>query len=746
MADGRVELEVTADTSKAEKEIDSVGDSAKKAGKDAESAGGGAFKKVEKGANSAAGEADSLGSAAKQAGNDAEGAGNGSFKKVEKGAEDAETAVDSLKGAMAGIGAGFGVGATVAGVSELAATSAEAQTYMSRLEASASENNVSAQAMSDTYSGLVGVLGETDRSVETAGNMFALCGDNQDKLQQMTTALTGAYSQFGDGLPIEGLAEAANETAKVGTVTGSFADALNWTNTSVETFGDSMDGNVAAQDAWYAAIDAGMSKEDAFNAALAACSDEGERQELVLQALNAAYGDAGAAYEENNAALIAYNQSQDALASSMAGMGSAFMPLVTNATNLASTLMDQLVPAVEAFANGDYEGGAEAISGLVTSVISGIGSALPGIIEAAGGIAAAVIEGILSGLANGDVVASLSETLVSLFSMLGEVVPQIAETIATYVPQIIVGLVTSLIENAPALIQGFVQLFTTLIQAIPQIVAVLVPQIPVLIGQLAMAIITNAPLILSAAVQAFMTLVTALAQAGGQLLSQLPAILGNLLSSVGSWAGSLGAQAIQAGSQFLNGIIQFFTQLPGSALGLLNQVISNVGSFVGQMASGAIQAGSQFLSNIVNELGKIPGRVLSIGGDIVQGLVDGITGAASKVTDALTGLASDALNAAKNFLGIASPSKVFRREVGRWIPAGAALGVEDEAEEFQRAIDDVFAYRPSLSARATWAPVIGAPAERPIEQTVIFQQPVQTPAQMAREMRMYGRYGLGAVV
>ena len=164
--------------------------------------------------------------------------------------------------------------------------------------------------MNAAYSGLVGVLGDTDRAVETSGNLFALCGDNQAQLESLTTSLTGAFSQFGDGLPIESLAEAANETVRTGTVVGGMADALNWVNASTDQWSAALSGNSAAQSAFNSAVEQGATKEDAFNAALAACSTEGERQQLVVDTLNALYGEAGAAYQEANADMIAYNGGQ----------------------------------------------------------------------------------------------------------------------------------------------------------------------------------------------------------------------------------------------------------------------------------------------------------------------------------------------------------------------------------------------------------------------------------------------------
>ena len=88
-------------------------------------------------------------------------------------------------------------------------------------------------------------------------------------MSEWTTICEGVYATFGASLPIEGLTEAANETAKVGTVTGTLADALNW---------------------------AGIS-EDAFNEKLAACNTEAEREALIRQTLNSAYAEAAAGYE-----------------------------------------------------------------------------------------------------------------------------------------------------------------------------------------------------------------------------------------------------------------------------------------------------------------------------------------------------------------------------------------------------------------------------------------------------------------
>ena len=79
-------------------------------------------------------------------------------------------------------------------------------------------------------------------------------------------------------------------------------------------------------------------------------------------------------------------------------------------------------------------------------------------------------------------------------------------------------------------------------------------------------------------------------------------------------------------------------------------------------------------------LSSIPGRVASIGSQIVQGIANGISGAAGVVVNKITGVVGGAIDAAKNLLGIHSPSRVFRKIFG-YVMQGAALGIDDTADE-----------------------------------------------------------------
>ena len=167
----------------------------------------------------------------------------------------------------------------------------------------------------------------------------------------------------------------------------------------------------------------------------------------------------------------------------------------------------------------------------------------------------------------------------------------------------------------------------------------------------------------------------------GTFFVQLPGNIWNWLTStvasVASWAAQLGSQAISAGQQFLANLGSYISQVPGRIGAGLSGAISAVGSFASSMASGALRAGQQFLSNLVNTLASIPGRMVSIGSQIVHGIISGITGSIGKVGSAILGGVKDAISGVKNFLGIHSPSRLFRDQIGRNIGLGLAQGISN---------------------------------------------------------------------
>lgn len=172
-----------------------------------------------------------------------------------------------------------------------------------------------------------------------------------------------------------------------------------------------------------------------------------------------------------------------------------------------------------------------------------------------------------------------------------------------------------------------------------------------------------------------------------QLPGNIATFLSMVIANVAAWVANMAANAVNAGSQFISGIAGFLSALPGKIASWLSGVISTVVGWVSQFASNATSAASQFASNLINGLASIPGKVTSIGSNIIQGMVNGVTGAAGRLIDSVKGAVDDAINAAKNLLGIHSPSRVFRK-IGQYSMQGAALGVDDDADLLLRSTDN----------------------------------------------------------
>lgn len=162
------------------------------------------------------------------------------------------------------------------------------------------------------------------------------------------------------------------------------------------------------------------------------------------------------------------------------------------------------------------------------------------------------------------------------------------------------------------------------------------------------------------------------------LPANVASFLGSVISNVVSWASNMASNAATAGRKFLSNAINFVSQLPGKIAGFLGNVISNLASWAGDMASKGAEGASKMFNAVVNGLASLPGRVLSIGSDIVRGIWNGISGAAGWLADKVKSFAGGILDGMKNALGIHSPSRLFRDQVGKYIAQGIGEGFTDE--------------------------------------------------------------------
>ena len=686
---------------------------------------------------------DNLGDESEDAGDNLDDASKGSKKagknvedlgdEADDASKDVDDLADSAKDAERGT-EGLGKAAVAAGtfIGNLASqalskltemlgaaieTSREYNREMGKLQTAFETGGHSAETATKTYKALQGVLGETDQAVEAANHLAKLT-DNEQDLEKWTDICTGVYATFGASIPIEGLTEAANETAKTGALTGSLADALNW---------------------------AGVSEDD-FQLSLEACTTEQERQALITETLSGLYGEAADKYREVNAEVIRANQANDEWAASLAEVGGAIEPLLTDVKLLGASLLSEFVPGVKEAAgafrvllNGDDGAAAdlgEAVSGifsqllnkitemlpaaaemavsLITTLASSIGMALPGLLETGVEVVLALSNGIISAIPSllatvTTVIPHLVQAIVTgipqiiqagvdLLLALAQAIPQILPQLALASSPICSAIIEGLLMAVPQLIEGALQFLMAIVQAIPMLIAELAPQMLPIVTTIVDELLANIPLLISAALELLDAIIQAIPLLLPPLIEALPQIINTIVNGLVKAV----PQIVQGAIQLLNGIIKaipiiiqaLIPQLPKIVTTIVNELVrmSPVlvdGAFqlflaivkaIPQVVGELIKALPQILQTIVSVLGGGVKLVFNIGKDLVRGLWNGIKDMTSWVIGKIQGFGESILGGIKSFFGIKSPSRVFRDQVGKMLTEGMADGIEANAD------------------------------------------------------------------
>lgn len=344
----------------------------------------------------------------------------------------------------------------------------------------------------------------------------------------------------------------------------------------------------------------------------------------------------------------------------------------------------------------------------------------------------------------------------------------------------------SLRKNAGKFVSAGMEMLLKLAQGWANSMPVMIQKIPQIITNIAGLINDNAPKIMITGGKIIITLVKGLINAIPTLIANIPQILRAMWNaftafnwmSLGSTmiSGIAGALRSGIGSLFSAAqslcvtIVNAFINLPTvlfnagataivhliqgfrSAWGVITSiggrivvaVISGLVSLASRMWNSAKSAASRMLSAF---------RVVSwgsVGTHIISGIIRGIAGAAGKLFSSMKNLASKALSAAKKVLGINSPSRVFAAEVGRWIPAGIAVGVTKNSGILSSVMDDTAksmtaSFNPNLvrNAQISWS---GATQNNAANQTgnvvqnINIYQPVKTPGETAEAIKNTAKY------
>ena len=634
MADGKIVIGTEIDTSEAEKDLKKLGDTADRS-----------LKPMEKTADQAGDSVEELGDDSKKASEAVDKLGDSSTNSTGALSKLGSVAKGAMKGAVAGLKAGAtaAVGLTTAFLATAESTR-ETRIAMGRVETAFTTMGYSAETGKKTYMDFAAILGDTDQATEAVGNLAKLATSEQD-LTKWTTIATGVYATFGDGLPIEGLTEAANETAKVAQVTGPLADAINWATTSMDDWEKALGSNQTALEAFKGGIAAGENAEDSFNLALQSLNSEQERSQLITATLSSLYGDAAKTYEETSGSILDANRAQAELNDAMAQVGEVAEPVMAALKSAGATILTDFLPSVQLLGeglqdifNGDMSGTdkiGQAVGDMITTITDKIIEYAPQLVDVGVGVIEAIVDGISQ---NPDKIAEAAiNIVVQLFTALTQMIPQIIElglqllialaqgitdNVDTIVQafvtmiqelapllsgdnltqmvqvalQLIQALANSLVENLPVLLGAIMQIVTSIIGALPDIIVMIVEALPQIITAIIDALISAIPQLLEAAVTLFMQLVKAIPKIIVALVKAIPKIIVAIITGL---------------LKLIPKLVEFGAD-----------ILSKVGSWFVNMITTASEKANEFVSKIIDKIKELPGKLWEKFKDGLQKVVD----------------------------------------------------------------------------------------------------------------------------
>lgn len=637
--------------------------------------------------------------------------------KTDKASGKLEKVGSVLKGLAVTAGAAVAAaGAALAGLTksflDLAESTREYREDQAKLDAAFTTAGFTAEQAGEAYTGFYAILGEEDRSVEAVNHLAKLCS-TEEELAQWTDIAAGVWATFGDSLPIEGLTEAANETAKTGTITGQLADALNW---------------------------AGVN-EEAFQSALDGCSSEQERAALITDTLNGLYQEAAENYKTLNGDVMEAQRAQALLTDAYAQLGAIAEPIMTTLKTMTADVLTAMIPFVSLMGEGlqgvlngtagAAETFAEGISGLVnvlmeklSTIVPVIGEAilasLPVLLEAGVNIIATLVTGIVNALPQLaaaalsivlQLVTSLTELAPQLLQAAMQVVATLASGIASALPQLVptivqmvVQICQTLIANLPLILDAALQLVTGLAQGILNALPVLIAALPEIINGIVTFLLNSIPQIIETGIQLLTSLVAALPDIITAIVAAIPQIIEGIITAV---LNSI-PQIIQAGIDLLVSLIQALPQIITTIVAAIPQIITGIVNALINSIPQIIQAGvellvslianlptiiveivkavPQIITGIVSALGQGVSQIAEVGANLVRGLWQGIQSLAGWIWDKVSGWISGIWDGILSFFGINSPSKEMAW-VGKMLVEGLAGSIEDNGGQAVKAAE-----------------------------------------------------------
>ncbi len=334
-----------------------------------------------------------------------------------------------------------------------------------------------------------------------------------------------------------------------------------------------------------------------------------------------------------------------------------------------------------------------AVSKVIPELAKTIVSAAPVIVQAITDVMPNVIETTVSALT--EMYPAVHEALVTLITSLADLLPVIQETCYDMMPPFYEALADVLIDIAPDLLELAVGLAVSVIRSTGEIVISLIWNLLKTIGQTLADIgdILSDVLIMAKekAVSGAQDIIAKVVEWLDTLPGRMSVAFGNALGEIAKFAVEAPEKAGKAAGELVKKVGEFIKELPSTIGEWLGKAVTAVKEWGPKLVSRGKEAALDLVSNIGRIIAELPAQMAEAGGNLVRGLWDGITGMGSWLRDKISDFGGGIIKGFKETFEIASPSKVMRDQVGKYLAEGIGVGFAENMPDLttaaQRAVD-----------------------------------------------------------
>lgn len=377
--------------------------------------------------------------------------------------------------------------------------------------------------------------------------------------------------------------------------------------------------------------------------------------------------------------------------------------LVSGIISAIPGVIDSAISLVTSFLNVISES-CTTLLDVLRSIVSQIIDALPGVISQIVAALPQLVQSVVDTLLG--MLPMVSQAGVSLLTALVAALPEIVSTIALALPELVSGITGALLGMLPQIVECGIQLFVALVQALPDIIANITSSLYILIEAIVFALISAVPSIIECGIELLTALIAGLPQIILNVVAAIPAILAalvaalidsiptivecgvNLLTSLIADLPSIIVAVVAAIPQIVSGLVQAIVGSVGQIAQAGIQLLTSLITALPNIISTIVRAIPQIVSAIVQAFLSLRGQLVEAGSNLLHGLADGIGNAIGAVVARAQAAAQAVVSSVKGFFGIASPSKVFREEIGKQLMLGLAGGIAGYATEAVSAAED----------------------------------------------------------